>query len=264
MNIKSNAEQIENRVQWIKTAMKRMHGKYHADIMKKLSEIEALVFDIKVGFDMRQHPEKIVGLADGDMCNRDGCTGFMRVTVENCSCHIRPPCSACTDTPAICDKCGAEVDGHNEEDRIENTLRRVTAGTISGSTPSLNLPKIDQESGLFSASEGKIYGSTVSENKKVATEIKSKNIQDLESLLKHISGLVEEKIGIPKRYFLYNETQKTLDDVRATLAEISARNSVSTGFGGFNGNRQINLRDIYAAKETLSDTTIYQRGEKLK
>ena len=28
--------------------------------------------------------------------------------VENCSCHINPPCSACVNTPMVCDKCGYE------------------------------------------------------------------------------------------------------------------------------------------------------------
>ena len=28
--------------------------------------------------------------------------------VENCSCHINPPCSACTDNPLTCEDCGWE------------------------------------------------------------------------------------------------------------------------------------------------------------
>lgn len=30
--------------------------------------------------------------------------------VENCSCHINPPCSACTDRDLTCDKCGFTPD----------------------------------------------------------------------------------------------------------------------------------------------------------
>lgn len=28
--------------------------------------------------------------------------------VENCSCHVSPPCGACTSTVLTCDKCGWE------------------------------------------------------------------------------------------------------------------------------------------------------------
>src|SRR5690606_24167891 len=30
--------------------------------------------------------------------------------VENCSCHISPPCWACVSAPLVCDTCGHEVE----------------------------------------------------------------------------------------------------------------------------------------------------------
>jgi len=47
------------------------------------------------------------GYEEGDVCNRDGCKGMIEAAeVENCSCHINPPCSACVDAGFICPDCG--------------------------------------------------------------------------------------------------------------------------------------------------------------
>lgn len=41
------------------------------------------------------------------MCNRDGCRGRIEtIPVQNCSCHINPPCSACTAPRNVCWECG--------------------------------------------------------------------------------------------------------------------------------------------------------------
>lgn len=48
-----------------------------------------------------------VGTEEDNTCNRDGCQGKMEFPeVENCSCHIAPPCSACVDNPLTCNECG--------------------------------------------------------------------------------------------------------------------------------------------------------------
>lgn len=45
----------------------------------------------------------------GDKCPNDTCNGILiEQEAENCSCHINPPCSECTDAGLICDKCGDE------------------------------------------------------------------------------------------------------------------------------------------------------------
>lgn len=55
--------------------------------------------------------ESVHGEEEGEFCNRDGCDGHMDwPEVENCSCHISPPCGRCETTPLTCDTCGAEVE----------------------------------------------------------------------------------------------------------------------------------------------------------
>lgn len=50
-----------------------------------------------------------LGYYEGDQCNRDGCRGHIEMhPVENCSCHIAPPCSACTSLRMFCPGCGWE------------------------------------------------------------------------------------------------------------------------------------------------------------
>lgn len=52
-----------------------------------------------------------VGEEVGALCRRDGCCGRMDIgEVENCSCHISPPCVDCTSAPLVCPECGAEVE----------------------------------------------------------------------------------------------------------------------------------------------------------
>jgi hypothetical protein len=47
-----------------------------------------------------------VGDAEGDTCGRGGCSGeIQQDPTENCSCHINPPCSACTSPREFCDTC---------------------------------------------------------------------------------------------------------------------------------------------------------------
>lgn len=48
----------------------------------------------------------IEGQEDGELCNRNGCTGRLEVEEpENCSCHINPPCAACTSVKLYCPEC---------------------------------------------------------------------------------------------------------------------------------------------------------------
>lgn len=46
-------------------------------------------------------------LEEGDTCPKcGGELGYDRV--NNCSCHINPPCSQCVNNPLVCLKCGYE------------------------------------------------------------------------------------------------------------------------------------------------------------
>ena len=47
-----------------------------------------------------------VGTEEGDLCRRDGCGGRLDTEEpENCSCHINPPCAACTNVLMYCPEC---------------------------------------------------------------------------------------------------------------------------------------------------------------
>ena len=46
---------------------------------------------------------------EGDRCPY--CEGWLHFPeVENCSCHIAPPCRSCTELVLTCDHCGWEVE----------------------------------------------------------------------------------------------------------------------------------------------------------
>ena len=57
---------------------------------------------------------EVLGIEEGDKCNRDKCEGKMEWERQDeyggCSCHINPPCSSCTNQILTCTKCGFEVD----------------------------------------------------------------------------------------------------------------------------------------------------------
>jgi len=43
---------------------------------------------------------------EGDECPEKGCSGILDwPETENCSCHICPPCSSCTDKVLVCNDC---------------------------------------------------------------------------------------------------------------------------------------------------------------
>jgi hypothetical protein len=57
--------------------------------------------------DKKDIPKLPVGDDEGQTCNRDGCDGSLEYeSPENCTCHVNPPCSACTDVSIYCPKCG--------------------------------------------------------------------------------------------------------------------------------------------------------------
>lgn len=67
------------------------------------------------------------GAFEGETCWRNGCQGVIKQRpVEGCSCHIHPPCSACTTNCQYCPDCDWDAD---EEDRSYhiNELRCIAA-----------------------------------------------------------------------------------------------------------------------------------------
>lgn len=52
----------------------------------------------------------MLGWTEGEVCGRKRCKGIIEVSpVENCSCHINPPCGACTAPREYCQECGWEA-----------------------------------------------------------------------------------------------------------------------------------------------------------
>jgi hypothetical protein len=52
-----------------------------------------------------------VGTEEGNVCNRDGCKGVITYEpVNDCYCHISPPCLNCIDNKPRCPECGWEED----------------------------------------------------------------------------------------------------------------------------------------------------------
>jgi hypothetical protein len=56
---------------------------------------------------MKDQNENKFGELEGEKCNRSGCGGIIVLDpIENCSCHVSAPCSACIGQSCSCPKCG--------------------------------------------------------------------------------------------------------------------------------------------------------------
>ncbi|QIY81478.1 hypothetical protein [Chromobacterium violaceum] len=87
------------------------------------------------------------GQLDGERCGRLGCNGVIKEhQVENCSCHISPPCGACTTPREYCPVCGWEAaDDEVFNDFVVNVNRET--GVYRTWTPRpLDTSKIDWHS----------------------------------------------------------------------------------------------------------------------
>ena len=57
-------------------------------------------------------------IEEGSPCTERGCSGaFMPSDVVGCSCHIAPPCSACTNAGYTCNLCGYDTAPYEEPER---------------------------------------------------------------------------------------------------------------------------------------------------
>jgi hypothetical protein len=71
------------------------------------------------------------GAEEGDMCHVMGCTGHYEWKPQRpCSCHINPPCGACTDAPLVCPECG---DGELADDAYEEHCEDLAKVDVAGS-----------------------------------------------------------------------------------------------------------------------------------
>jgi hypothetical protein len=88
-----------------------------------------------------------IGFCEGDECSRNGCKGVIAIhPVENCSCHISPPCSACTSPRGFCPVCGwEECDDMVINDYVVNVDHKTGVYRTWTERP-LNTSKIDWRS----------------------------------------------------------------------------------------------------------------------
>lgn len=84
------------------------------------------------------------GYCECDTCRRNGCKGVIQMRkAENCSCHICPPCSACTAPRHFCDACEwDEADDQIINDFIVN-VDKTTGNYRSWEPRPLDQTKID-------------------------------------------------------------------------------------------------------------------------
>lgn len=108
-------------------------------------------------------------LVEGGKCPE--CSGTMRYPkIVNCSCHISPPCCACTDNRLTCEDCGLE-----EEKPVNEEKYRTVGGGISerySTRPSVELGEgkrifdfdYDSSSGSTMVYRGKYKGDVTAED----------------------------------------------------------------------------------------------------
>ena len=102
------------------------------------------------------------GFKEGEKCERPvegvGCTGVIAVAeVENCRCHINPPCSACTTPHEFCPECGWEA----KDDAVmsEGLIHILPGATFVERKPRvLDRTKIDYTISMHSSSSQKVTG----------------------------------------------------------------------------------------------------------
>jgi len=91
-----------------------------------------------------------IGIWEGDVCNRNGCQGVIRLNPrENCSCHISPPCHWCVGRGASCPECDWSSDDDEPPAvrvQIPDVYHNFGGGlglTIRGENRELDPSKID-------------------------------------------------------------------------------------------------------------------------
>jgi hypothetical protein len=70
-----------------------------------------------------------LGYTEGEICNRNGCQGIIEEEEKRgCSCHINPPCPACTESRAYCPEC--EWNEREEEIKEEMSKPKETFESV--------------------------------------------------------------------------------------------------------------------------------------
>lgn len=100
-----------------------------------------------------------LGYCEGDICHRDGCQGVIAEgdREDGCSCHINPPCSACTTPRNFCPVC----DWQEKDDPLvimEVKTIYVADGFVERKKRVLDPTKIDYRIEGHSNSSQKVIG----------------------------------------------------------------------------------------------------------
>ena len=84
------------------TEERRLHGLTTGQLEACRRDKSALSLAIQMRKELK------VSKNEGGVCGRDECPGILAypLPVENCTCHLSPPCAACTDNPLTCSVCG--------------------------------------------------------------------------------------------------------------------------------------------------------------
>lgn len=71
------------------------------------------------------------GNCEGEICWRNGCQGVIADhEVENCSCHINPPCGSCAENRAYCPGC--DWQGRDEVEQFNGFIWKINPTDRSG------------------------------------------------------------------------------------------------------------------------------------
>lgn len=74
-------------------------------------------------------------------CDNCGEKDLEQIRQDGCSCHINPPCSACTDAPFVCSKCGEHTE-YEAPEMPKQTYRPYTPPKVK-TLADLDRAKID-------------------------------------------------------------------------------------------------------------------------
>lgn len=101
-----------------------------------------------------------LGFCEGETCNRNGCQGEIQLHPhEGCTCHINPPCSACTSPRHFCPVCGWEEKDDPDLVMVESTFYFLPAGIHIEYKPHiLDRTKIDYHTQMDTHFTQKVIG----------------------------------------------------------------------------------------------------------
>lgn len=129
-NTKNHLKKIDDDVEWFEQYKQHLldwivvYKLSSPEIWEELT-VKATIDAVKVGLiqygdsikKLREELDRLkllikpLGFEEGDTCNMGGCEGTLGFEpVQDCQCHISPPCHKCVDNPLVCLECGRKVE----------------------------------------------------------------------------------------------------------------------------------------------------------